>query len=255
MKELIYKVINLFTFGKGLSKKFHGIRVHMPTRYINYFPSDYEKENYDFLKAHIQPGDTVLDIGAHMGLFSVITARLAQNNCRIFAFEPSRNTFAILQKTISINSLTGVIEPMHGAVGKGTGTITFYNSNTVGDNSNTVVSYRTDEEVKAVQVQLYGVDDFVTKHNISHLKFIKIDVEGAEYDVLLGAGETLKSLKPYCTLGIHPEAILAKGDSLEQIYDLIAECNYTINENGKEVDRTSFCSVNTLVDFHLIPKP
>jgi FkbM family methyltransferase len=253
MKEIVYKVINLLTGGKGLTKKIHGIPVRLPTRYINYFPADYEKENFDFLKSHLGKGDIVLDIGAHIGLFSVIAARITGNEGKIYAFEPSGDTYGLLEKTVAINSLAGIIEPVKGAVGMDSGFITFYESKVVGDNSNSLVSYKTDRELQAVQVKLYSIDGFVKQHNITSLKFIKIDVEGAEYDAIRGAKETLRSLKPVCTLGIHPDAIAAKGDNLGQIYDFIMMNNYKILEGTSPVSRAAFCNTTDLIDFHLLP--
>ena len=252
MKEAIYKIIDVFTGGTGLSKHIHGIKVKLPTRYINYFPSDYEKENFDFLKRNVKQGDTVLDIGAHIGLFSVIASKLSGISGKIYAFEPSGETFSLLQKTISINSISN-IEPVHAAVGATPGEITFYVSQVKGDNSNSLVSYKTDRELIPETVKMHSVDSFVKEKNLTSIKFMKIDVEGAEYDALRGAENTLRSLKPVCTLGIHPEAVAAKGDKLGDIYDFVQGCGYRLLLNDIVVGRETFTSETGLVDFHMIP--
>ena len=85
MKEFFYSVIDRLTFGKGLKKTFYGHSLRLPTRYINYFPADYEVENFDFLHRHCRPGDVVFDIGAHIGLFAVIAAKITGDKGKVFA--------------------------------------------------------------------------------------------------------------------------------------------------------------------------
>ncbi len=252
MKETIYKIIDVFTGGTGLSKRIHGIKVKLPTRYINYFPSDYEKENFDFLKKHVNEGDIVLDIGAHIGLFSVIASRLTGPTGKVFAFEPSGVTHSLLNKTISINGISNIIS-VNAAVGAAPGEITFYVSPVKGDNSNSLVSYKTDRELIPEIVKLYSVDAFVEEKGLKEIRFMKIDVEGAEYDALRGAERTLREIKPVCTLGIHPEAVQAKGDRLGDIYDFVQSCGYILINDNRKIDRDEFIAETGLVDFHMVP--
>ncbi len=253
MKEVIYKILDVLTGKKGLSKTINGYSVKLPTRYINYFPSDYEHENFEFLKQHINKGDYILDIGAHIGLFSVIAAQITGQKGKVFAFEPSTETNNLLRQTISINRLDSIIELHAEAMGAISGKTTFYVSAVKGDNSNSLVSYKDDRELFPLEVDMYCIDDFVKNNDIRSLSFIKIDVEGAEYDTLSGAQKTLKDLRPVCIVAIHPEPIAAKGDSLEKIYDLIAGNNYQIYYQKKILSKKEFCSNRELIDLHILP--
>ena len=85
-------------------------------------------------------------------------------------------------------------------------------------------------------------------------RFIKIDVEGAEYDTLKGATATLKNLKPACIVAIHPEPIAAKGDKLENIYDLIIDCGYQVYYDQKVMGKTEFCNNQEMIDLHILPR-
>ena len=85
------------------------------------------------------------------------------------------------------------------------------------------------------------------------VNFIKIDVEGVEYDTLRGATETLKNLRPLCIVSIHPEPIAAKGDKLEDIYDLMKGLNYKITLDGKEMSREEFLANKEQIDLHIYP--
>ena len=253
MKEVVYKLLDVVTGGKGLRKTINGFSVKLPTRYINYFPSDYEHENFAFLKQHVKEGDHVLDIGAHIGLFATIAAKLTGNKGKVYAFEPSDETNALLLQTININKLENIIEPHTEAMGAASGKTTFYVSDVKGDNSNSLVSYKEDRQLHAMEVDMLSIDDFVKNKNIRSLAFIKIDVEGAEYDGLCGALNTFKHLRPVCIVAIHPEPIAAKGDSLEKIYDLIAGCNYKIYYQEKIISKETFCNNRELIDLHILP--
>ncbi len=253
MKEMVYKILDAVTGNKGLRKTVNGFSVKLPTRYVNYFQSDYEADNFTFLRQQVKQGDNVLDIGAHIGLFSTAAAQLVNPSGRVYAFEPASETNELLKQTISINNFQKVIEPHDEAMGAASGKTTFYVSAIKGDNSNSLVSYKDDRELYAKEVNMYSIDDFVKEKNLSSLAFIKIDVEGAEYDALTGAKNTLMNLRPACIVAIHPEPIAAKGDSLEAIYDFIKGCNYEISYEHKKLSKEDFCRNRELIDLHILP--
>ena len=253
MKELIYKVIDLITLGKGLNKKFRGYAIKLPTRFINYFPSDYESENFLFLEKQIAADDVVLDIGAHIGLFSVIAAQIVGDKGKVFAFEPAPSTARLLKKTIHINHLENVVQPFAEAMSKEVGAITFFVSDNKADNSNSLVSYKSDRQLNGIEVKVNTIDHFVDSQHLSKVTFIKIDVEGAEYDTLLGGRKTFTTHRPACILAIHPEPIKVKGDKLEDIYNFIQQINYCIVYNNQQLGIDAFCSNTEMIDLQLLP--
>lgn len=253
MKELIYKLLDIASMGRGLKRTVNGHSLRLPTRYFKYFPTTYESDNFELLEANCKPGAVIIDIGAHIGLFSVIASQVAGDQGKIYAFEPAPSTFELLQKTVSINNKEKVIETVQKAVGKETGKITFFISDDKADNSNSLVQYKEDRSLHGIDVAVTSVDNFVQEKNISKLDFIKIDVEGAEYDTLQGAVHTLKNLRPVCIVAIHPEPIAAKGDRLEDIYDLIAGCNYRVTLDKKEFSKAELLANKDLIDLHIYP--
>jgi FkbM family methyltransferase len=253
MKKLIYKLLDIISMGRGLKRTINGHQLKLPTRYFKYFPSTYEHENFEFLSKSCKEGSVIIDIGAHIGLFSVIASQVAGSRGKVFAFEPAPSTYKLLQHTIDINHKKDVIEPFQKAVGKEAGKITFFVSDGEADNSNSLVNYKDDRALHGIDVEVTSVDAFVQEKNLSRLDFIKIDVEGAEYDTLRGAAGTLKSLRPVCIVAIHPEPIQAKGDRLEDIYDLIAGCRYRITYNEKELSKAELLVNKELIDLHIYP--
>lgn len=253
MKEIIYKIADSLTGGRGLSKTINGFKIVFPLRYANYFPEDYESHNFQFLRTQVSPGDEVLDIGAHIGLFAVAAASLIKPEGKVYAFEPAEETIPLLTKTIILNQAGAFINIVQAAVGEKNGTATFYVSDIRGDNSNSMVSYKADRKLFAREVKLYSIDEFVETHQLKKLKFIKLDVEGAELDALKGAKETLIKFRPACIVAIHPEPVLAKSDKLEDIYDLIQNLGYHISMEGKSISRKTFCENRALIDLHITP--
>jgi FkbM family methyltransferase len=254
MKELIYKIVNFFTFGRGLGKSYHGHAVRLPTRYVNYFPAGYEKDNFDFLTAAVKQGDTVLDVGAHIGLFAVIASKLTGANGKVIAFEPAPATFNLLQQTVKINKAANIITTIQKAVGSEPGKTTFFISDSVADNSNSLVSYLGDRPLNGIDIDITSIDTIATEKKLEKINFIKIDVEGAEYDTLRGAAVTFKTFRPHAIVAIHPVPIVAKGDKLEAIYDLIVSLNYRITLDGKDLSREAFLQNRELIDLHIYPQ-
>jgi len=249
----IYALLEKITFGQGLPKTVNGIKVKLPAKYIRYFPSDYEQENFSFLKRICSDGAVVLDIGAHIGLFSAIAAKITGDSGKVFAFEPAPKTLPVLYQTIRINQLGSVVSPINQAMGKDTGKITFFISDEEADNSNSLVSYKEDRKLNGVEVAVNTIDHFVISKLLNRVDFIKIDVEGAEYDTLRGGIEVFKKLRPCFILAIHPEPIAKKGDKLEDIYDLLQQLGYNISYNKKYISKAAFCANKELIDLHLEP--
>ncbi len=250
----LYSLLEKITLGKGLPKTVNGVKVKLPARYIRYFQHDYEAENFVFLKSACTPGAVVLDIGAHIGLFSSIAAKNLNNNTTIFAFEPTPNTIAVLQQTIRINKLQQVVQPVRQAMGRQVGTTTFFISENEADNSNSLVSYKEDRKLAAVNVDINTIDNFVSAKKLARLDFIKIDAEGAEYDVLQGGVEVFKQYRPAAILALHPEPIAKKGDRMEDIYDLLVSLQYNIYFNNQPISKEACCAKKDLFDLQLTPK-
>jgi len=252
--KIFYAALEKLTFGKGLPKTVNGIKVKLPAKYIRYFPGNYEAANFLFLKESLQPNAVVLDIGAHIGLFSIIAAKLTNITAQVFAFEPAPTTQKVLKQTIAINRLQQNVIPVNAAMGKQPGSITFFVSDDEADNSNSLVSYKEDRKLHGIEVKVDTIDHFVAAQNITQVNFIKIDVEGAEYDTLRGGIDVFKTLKPNFILAIHPEPIAKKGDKLQDIYDLLVQLNYRIDYNGQAMLKEEFCANKEMIDLHLRPR-
>jgi FkbM family methyltransferase len=145
----------------------------------------------------LKPGSVVLDIGAHIGGFSLIAARAVGPTGKVFAFEPVAKNVELLKENNRLNG-TDWIVPIRAAVGRKAGSIELFVSDT--DTmwattrktwSNVLHHGTAPVHVKAHQVPLVTIDGFIRENAIGGISLVKIDVEAAELDVLLGAEESL----------------------------------------------------------------
>ena len=248
IKKISYTVLDWINLGKGVARNINGIKILFPAKWSRYYEKDYEAENYKFLKKYLTPGMDVIDIGAHLGLFSTFCSKLTNKTGNIICFEPTPGTFAVLTETLRLNHCNNVTA-IQAAVSDKNGTATFYVSHTAGCNSNSLLKNRSDKELSAYEVKLVTIDSITSDYSLKP-SLIKIDVEGAELDALKGGIETFNKFKPVLILGLHPDFIKLKGDSLETIWDLLQKNHYIIRFNGAAMTKDDFCGQKLLFDVH-----
>lgn len=148
----------------------------------------------------LQPGRTFIDIGAHVGTW---TLRLAPLFERVFAFEPDPRGYEALRKNIDAAGLKNV-EVIGKAVSDTTGTAKL--TLTPNPCTNTMLwteSERTDERFDDVEVPTVALDDFVEERGITDIDLIKVDAEGAEMLIVAGARETILTQRPDLFIEMH----------------------------------------------------
>ena len=152
----------------------------------------FTQEDKDFLK-----DKDFIDAGAFTGDSSIPLSKLTTGN--VHAFEPFKESFNQLIKNIELNNIDNIV-PVNSFLSDDIGEVSIYLS---GDNYEGVTS---DSEVRDYDqefiVPAMTVDDYVDKNNLD-VGFIKIDVEGAEQDLLKGAINTIKKYKPILFISIY----------------------------------------------------
>ncbi|MCU1465772.1 MAG: pv [Actinomycetia bacterium] len=141
---------------------------------------------YDFRDIDIAPGDTILDIGAHIGIVSIYLAK-RHPDARILAFEAVPRVFDLLVANVKRNKVRNVV-PFNVAVtgdGRDLDLVSHPQSNTGGGSA-----YAADHALPGhdrVTVPSVTLDQILDRHDIGHCPLLKIDIEGAEYEVLYEA--------------------------------------------------------------------
>jgi FkbM family methyltransferase len=249
-RSVAYGALGLCTGRRGVPRVIGNEPVRFPPRWFRYYPADYEPTTFSFLRAHCKAGDTALDIGAHIGLFSVVMARLVGPAGRVYSFEPAPATRRVLQDTVRMNGCSQVIEVRGEAVSRASGNAIFYDTGTVGSNANSLV--QTQRSKQGMEVETISLDDFVSQRCLP-VDCLKIDVEGAELDLLMGACHTFTSHRPAAALSVHPASLQQGGRTLRELWDVISEFGVRALHDSRRVDRGWFCDQSDLFDVELLP--
>jgi FkbM family methyltransferase len=144
----------------------------------------YEEETTHLFSEVVKEGMTVLDIGANIGYYSLLAGRQVGKLGKVFAFEPWKESFALLEKNIDVNGFKN-IKPIAKAVSHQCGRQRLFLGNDPLVHS---LSARAGKDY--IEVDVTTVDEFVCEENIS-VDLIKVDVEGLEMEVLEGMADTI----------------------------------------------------------------
>ncbi|MER3632430.1 MAG: hypothetical protein C4325_09910 [Blastocatellia bacterium] len=251
IKSLTYNAIDFLTRGRGIRRRICGFDVRFPVRYSRYYPADYEPELFQFLEHNCQPGATFLDCGAHIGFFSVVASQLVGEEGRVVSFEPMPSVRAVLvlMDTIALNKCRNVnVRPE--ALSSGIGKADFFDTGEVGSNANSLVQQERHHRKTCVSLTTL---DAVRQEMKLKIDCAKIDVEGAEYDLLIGAAETISKDRPQFFLSLHPQAIHSSGASLDMIWDLLESYSLVVKKGEVKISRETFISQTDLFDVVCIP--
>ena len=139
-----------------------------------------EKGEYTHDGFGINPGDTVVDVGANIGTFAVLASTRA---ARVLAIEPDSENYRRLRENIALNSAANIL-PIRAAVAKEAGTIVLQRAREGGYHS-TTAGMMGESPVAQETVEARTLSEIFREHEVRRCHFLKLDCEGAEYDILL----------------------------------------------------------------------
>jgi FkbM family methyltransferase len=193
-----------------------------------YYQGFSEPETADFVRQFLKPGMTFVDVGAHIGEYTLIAAKAVGANGSIHAFEPQSSLFPILKKNVEINKFDRVTLNQV-AVSDRTGQIEFqvFNESSVSSIRKQVA---TDKKNNIIKVPTTSLDEYLSSHNC-RADLIKIDVEGAEKLVFQGASQLLnlpKSQAPTWIFEYSPNSYHSFGYQAEELLALLEKSGYKV---------------------------
>jgi FkbM family methyltransferase len=248
VKKLGYPLLEILTSRHGVLRRINGDPIRFPVRWCRYYPSVYEPAKHQLLRLHCRPGWDVLDIGAHIGLFTIVMARCVAPLGRVFSFEPSDDARHVLVETVRLNGCQDVVSVRPEAVSSTSGQAIFYRAQTPACNSNSLVSgppgsYR-------VTVPTVSVDEFVSAHGL-RVACIKIDAEGSEIEILRGARRTMEQSRPALAIEIHPK-LLNDRVWADELWELARACRLSWLMDGKPLSRDRLASQRDHVEVQAV---
>lgn len=187
---------------------------------------DFEKGEHNFLLRFLQPGMTFFDIGAHHGLYTLLACKKVGATGSVIAFEPSPRERKRLRVNIKINRCANVrVEPV--ALGSNEGFAEFFVCLGQETGCNSLRPPSVVQPTKPIRVPITILDNYLQAFQIALVDFIKLDVEGAELDVLKGATKLLNHKpRPLIMCELADVRTKAWGYLSEEIYEFLESRGY-----------------------------
>lgn len=186
-----------------------------------FFLGEYENAELKMLEKHLKPGDTFIDLGANLGIYTLHASRIVGEKGKVISFEPFSINHNAIKKHIEINTLSNVrLEKL--AVGSESGTITMYLDETEGNLGMVTANYI--ENAKEETVEIVSIDEYLKSKPLQKIDFIKIDIEGFEYPTLLGLKNTLEKYHPAILIEILEDSGTTQND--EKVHEFLYNLGY-----------------------------
>ena len=180
----------------------------------------WEPYETELLSQLIRPGHVVLDAGANIGYFSVLASHWVGEAGRVFAFEPDPRNFALLKDNLVRNGFDARAQPIQAGLAAAPGKAQLFLS---ADNFGDHQLHPDDPGRDSVAIDLVKGSDWLAGR-CDHVDVLKIDTQGAEYEVIAGLIDFLKQGPPCQVLiELTPFSLRGAGASGRALIELLAE--------------------------------
>jgi FkbM family methyltransferase len=190
-----------------------------------YLTGCYEPNETHWLESVLGPGMTFVDVGANLGLFTLLAASRVGPGGSVIAFEPSPRERERLEANVRLNALENVrVVSAAAADVAGRGCLHVAREPNSGHNTLGEFIYDVREET-AQEVELLRLDDA----KIQHVDVMKFDIEGAEVKALRGAIALIERCRPRVLIEVNEHALARQGHRGEEIWEFFASRAYTMH--------------------------
>jgi len=182
------------------------------------------------IESVVEEGDTILDIGAHIGTFSIPFSFFNKRKGAIYAFEADPDNYALLLKNIQANNLEDVISAENAVVSETTGSK--YAACLPNNGNSGMYYFKPDVRHSKPKVRSINIDEWHSSlQDQRHINFIKIDVEGAERHVLKSCKRLLDQFRPALYIEINTPALRRFESTYQDLEDILLPLGYRFFRN------------------------
>ena len=205
----------------------------------------HEYEETMMIKQEVKEGNNVIDIGANIGYFTLLFAKIVGPNGKVFAFEPDPTNFSILKKNIEENNYDNVILSQKAISDKTETTKLFLCKFSNGMHR----IYNSDLCDKSLDIESTTMDDFFSEINFKDkINFIKIDTEGSEMKVLAGIEKILESNAATIHIEYNPSSIRESGFSPKSLPDFLIKMGFDLMSFNRKLGKFKIISLTDLFE-------
>ena len=212
----------------------------------------FREKSKELLLESIKENDTVIDVGANVGEISLRAANIVGNKVgKIYSFEPDHINFNRFLNNMKINAVKN-ITPINKGLGNVDGV---FNLSVVDENNrgmNRIVE--SNESLNTSKIEVIILDNYIKLKNITRVDLIKIDTEGFEMNVIIGAKDLLKRFRPILFIELDEKNLIDQNSSPKEIIKHLINLNYNI-VNANNNDTISLNSDLANCHFDIICKP
>jgi FkbM family methyltransferase len=211
--------------------------------YFNY-KNFQDKNEIEILNKYISKDDIVLDIGANIGFYSVLISKWVGCNGMVYSFEPDKLNYTYLKDTCKSKSN---IFLNNKAVGSLNGKLILYQSNEINVDHRT---YKPDNFSISYEVDVVSIDNYFA-NNFDKINFIKMDIQGYEFEAIKGMRNLLEKNKEIKLLTeFWPYGLKQSGSSAIQYFNYLVDLNFNIylleKNNLLKLDEKKVIELNDL---------
>jgi FkbM family methyltransferase len=191
----------------------------------------YEPQPLRWIAANVNRGDTCLDVGGHIGVFSVLMAELVGTSGSVHTFEPFPPSLNIARKTMERNRLADRVTMTQAAVDEmDGGTVELF----IGEGTSEASLYGHETRTTTIAVPRISLDAYADRAGLDRIDVIKMDIEGAEERALRGAISVLERHSPALLLEVHGRKAVGS-------IEILGACGYRITSfQGERVSAETF---------------
>lgn len=184
----------------------------------------YEPETTAVIQRLVKPGMVCFDVGANMGFYTVLMARVAKS---VVSFEPALSMHQRLRRHIELNHLSNVVaERLALSDHRGQGTI-YVTPDTASIDPQ---HWSKDKAVSVDTFDCLTLDEYCSEHKVERIDFMKVDIDGHEAAFLRGAAETLSRHKPNLIIEIAPECLARGEQEATEICNWLVSLGYRLSD-------------------------
>ena len=223
---------------------------------LNILRGRYEEDEIRFVRSLLKPGDTAIDVGGHIGFFTMHMAAAVGPTGRVYAFEPFDANAEMLERSIAENRFGDRVVFQRAAVGAATGTATLTFPVETLNSGGAYLLREGAAPLTGNQTQDVPVVALDALHIRRPVRFIKMDVEGAEPQVVRGAVRLLEEDRPIILSEVHPTQLeRASGVTADQFLDELRALGYRAHrlEHGAIAAPLDRAPADVLVSVVLTP--
>ena len=211
----------------------------------------YENDIGLFLTYILRKGDVAIDVGANIGLHTLLMSTLVGENGKVIAFEPGNESFNELIQNTKLNNFNN-LELKKKALGNGKNKKLKFNDDKFNSGHSSIVSERESNESFSRKITVNTLDSQVFKYN--KIKVVKIDVEGYEKHILNGCKKLLENNKVrYWIVEYAPHCLAKYGENISSIKDLFRKYGYDMFILDPNCSLPKFIPTNTVIHSKAIP--